>query len=213
MCRCDKETDEQGWVWMLPEHAWHCWLWTGMNMDRCSYRYWIWNVYIYIHASCTYTYRPSSKQGKHADLEVQSILCESFLQHCVAFLRVRLSVALVVDDHAVPISWLAGIWARAFWWRGGGSGWSGGQTHRGCCDSQKVLSFKILSASFSSWAYWAFWSCLYFPGTLGMLFVFRNHIPRTFLHVHVTFKGTWFPTLTCGGTTWTCGCGGWRGTR
>lgn len=58
-----------------------------------------------------------------------------------------------------------------------------------------------------------FWSCLYFPGTLGMLFVFRNHIPRTFLHLHATFKGTWFPTLTCGGTTWTCGCGGWRGTR
>lgn len=102
------------------------WIWTDVHIVIEYEMY----IYIYIHASCTYTYRPSSKQGKHADLEVQSILCESFLQHCVAFLRVRLSVALVVDDHAVPISWLAGIWARAFWWRGGGSGWSGGQTHR-----------------------------------------------------------------------------------
>lgn len=63
MCRCDKETDEQGWVWMLPEHAWHCWLWTGMNMDRCSYRYWIWNVYIYMHHVLTLTGHLQNKES------------------------------------------------------------------------------------------------------------------------------------------------------
>lgn len=154
------------------EHAWHCWLWTGMNMDRCSYRYWIW-IYIYI---LMYLHLQAIFKTRKA--------CWSWSSIYIVWI---ISPTLRCIPESSPVcsscgwwSCLAGIWARAFWWRGGGSWWSGGQTHRGCCDSQKVLSFKILSASFRSWAYWAFWSCLYFRGYAWDVICSQKSHPKDF---------------------------------